>query len=77
MYSSRKLSWFSAQDGREIPIDSRDQQRFRSRSVVLVDVKVCSRFTRVLESAEEVCNVPDRRAPSFDASAVGPRPQIN
>ncbi len=51
MYSSRKLCWFSAQDGREIPIDSRDQKLSTSSSVVLVDVKVCNRFTRVLEGA--------------------------
>jgi hypothetical protein len=59
MYSSRKLCWFSPQDGREIPIDSRDQKLSTSSSVVLVDVKVCNRFTRVLEGAEEVCNGPE------------------
>ena len=58
-------------DGGEVPKDSRDQKRSRSNSVSLVDVTVCRKLTRVLED-EEQGNGPERRYPSFDATAVGP-----
>ena len=52
-------------------MDSRDQKRSKSNSVSLVDVTVCRKLTRVLED-EEHGNGPERRYPSFDATAVGP-----
>ena len=55
-----------------MPIDSRDQNLSRSSSVLFVDLTVCNRFIRVLEGLEGVGNGPERRYPSFDATAVCP-----
>jgi hypothetical protein len=62
----------SVRDDEVMPIGLRDQNLSRSSSALLVDLTVCNRFTMVLEGLEGVGNGPERRYPSFDATAVGP-----